>query len=560
MATVPATTNSSGKPQNELIEGLTNLSVLRQLGIMIGLAASVALGVYVVLWSMGEEYQPLYASLDRMDPNDVISVLQTNDIKYKIDDRSGALLVSSDQIYNARLKLAGAGIAPDGGFGYEILDKEQPLGTSQYMETARLKRGLEGELARTIASIRSVKSARVHLAVPKSSTFIREVRKPSASVFVDLYSGSGINAEQVRAIANLVASSVPDLEIDNVKVIDQNGKLLSVEERDEEVAAANRQLDYTRELESRLTQRVNGILGPLLGPDRFRAQVSADVDFTSVEQADEIFNPDLPAVRSEESIEESRTGGGVGGVPGALSNQPPGDAQAPVQATPVAGSEGVASQPGSSRNQTVRNYELDRTVSYTRHQVGRVRRLSVAVVVDNRVQTDAASGETTTVPVPQEELNRFKTLVENAVGFDALRGDSVEVVNASFIPSEPVAVEPNVELPIWQHPAIATYGKPAMGVLLFLLLVFGVLRPFMRSLADNSRAMREQEAQRALGEMAGLDAGLGDETVTLSGGDSLLLSGPNENQAAQITAVKGLVAEDPGRVAQVVKKWIAASE
>lgn len=559
MATVPATSNSPGRAQSDLLDGLSSLTVLRQLGLMIGLAASVALGGFIVVWSMGEDYQPLYASLDRMDPNDVLSVLQTNGIKHKVDEKSGALLVAADQMSDARLKLAGAGIAPDGSFGFEILDKEQPLGTSQFMENARFKRGLEGELARTVASIRSVKAARVHLAIPKASAFIRDPRKPSASVFVDLYTGSGINAEQVRAIANLVAFSIPELVVENVKVVDQNGKLLSVEEADIEVAAANRQMKYSHEVEASLLKRVNAILSPLLGADKFRAQVSADVDFTAVEQADEMFNPDLPAIRSEQSVEESRIGGGPGGVPGALSNQPPAEAQAPTNATAAAG-DSAAQKAGSSRSQTVRNYELDRTVSYTRHQVGRIRRLTVAVVVDNQLQAGPDGAAPTSVPIPQEQLDRYKTLVRNAVGFDPVRGDDVEVVNASFVAADVVADMPVEELPLWQHPAIAAYGNKLLGALLVLLLVFGVLRPLMRNLADNSRGVREQEAQRALGEMAGLGGNMGDETVTLSGGDSLLLSGPDEHHEQQINAVKGLVAEDPGRVAQVVKKWIAASE
>lgn len=560
MADVPLDTTAPARAQSDLFEGFSGLNILRQLGLMIGLAASIAIGFWVVLWSMGEDYQVLYADLDRMDPTDVVNILQTNEIGFKIDERTGALLVQSDQIYDARLKLAGSGISPDGTFGFELLDKEQPLGTSQFMENARFKRSLEGELARTIANIRAVRSARVHLAIPKESTFIRDRRTPTASVFVDLYSGIGVTDDQVLAIANLVASSIPSLSLENVTVVDQQGKLLSKFTEDEDMAMANKQLDYVQNVERRLSNRIGSILEPLLGEERFRAEVSADIDFTEVEQTDEIFNPDLPAIRSEQTVEEQRAGGGVGGIPGALTNQPPATGQAPEVALPGGGAEGGGGD-GSSRRQAVRNYELDRTISYTRHQMGRIRRLTVAVVVDDTVTTDAETGEKTFTPVPQEELDRLTILVRNAVGFDAARGDTVNVINTRFIPKEEMVEEPLPETPIWEQPAIQRYMRWAGALIVVIVLVFGLLRPIMKSLTDSAKEARELEAQRALGELSGdLGGDLGDETITLSGGDGLMLPGPDENYEQQVNAIKGLIAEDPGRVAQVVKSWVAASE
>jgi flagellar M-ring protein FliF len=381
--------------RNDLLQGMTSLNIFRQLGLMLGLAASVAIGFAVVLWSQGEDYMPLYADLDRINPNDVITILQTNEIAFKVDDKTGALLVAADQIHQARLKMAGAGINSDGSFGFELLDKEQPLGTSQFMESARFKRSLEGELARTITSIRSVRSTRVHLAIPKASAFIRDPRKPTASVFVDLYSGGGITNHQVRAIANLVASSIPELALENVTVVDQQGNLLSNFEESQELAVAHKQLDYTHKIEQRLVTRIQAILSPLLG-EGFHAEVSADIDFTRVEQTDELFSPEVTAVRSEQTLEESRANGAVGGIPGALSNQPPADGQAPEQVGAGAGGgEQAAGAKGTMRRQATRNYELDRTISHTRHQVGKLERLSVAVVVDNRVSTDSETGEQT---------------------------------------------------------------------------------------------------------------------------------------------------------------------
>ena len=561
MAALPAETEGSEAVarHSELFEGLSNLGLIRQLGLMIGLAASVAIGVAVVLWSQSEEYTPLYTNLDRMDPTDVLNVLQSSELKYKIDNNTGALLVQSDQIYDARLKMAGAGISPDGSFGFEILDKEQPLGTSQFMENARFKRGLEGELARTISSIRKVRSARVHLAIPKTSTFIRDTRRPTASVFLNLYSSPAINTEQVRAIVNLVASSIPELAMEDVTVVDQRGNLLSNFAVDESMAAANRQLEYTQQIEVGLVKRIHSILDPLLGTDKYRAEVSVDIDFTQVEQTDELFNPDLPSIRSEQTLEESRQGSGAGGVPGALSNQPPAEGRAPEEAA-VEGGTAVGGA-GSSRKQTVKNYELDRTISHTRHQVGRVRRLSVAVLVDNVSRVDAETGEKSSVSMSQEKIERLEVLVRSAVGFDVARGDSVEIINLASIPKELPVEIPVEETPIYQQPWVQNILKQLAGFLIVAFLIFGVLRPVMKSLTDSAKDIREVEAQRALGDLSGdLGGELADETVTLSGGDSMLLAGPNQEFEQQVNAVKGLVAEDPGRVAQVVKKWVASSE
>lgn len=555
MATAPADSGSS-VPQSAMFEGFSGLNLVRQLGLMIGLAASVAIGFAVVLWSQGEEYKPLYASLDKMDPSAVLTILDSNQIRYKVDEKSGALLVASNQIHDARIKLAGEGISADGSFGFELLEKEQSLGTSQFMENARFRRSLEGELARTITSIRAVRAARVHLAIPKSTAFVRDARRPTASIFVDLYSGVRITPTQVKAIANLVASSIPELALEDVTVVDQQGNLLSNFETDKTMEMANRQMAYAHELEARLVGRVNSILGRLLGDDKFRVEINANLDFTEVEQADEQYNPDLPAIRSEQTVEEGRTGGGAGGVPGALTNQPPADgAVAPV------GEAAGAAASGSSRRQAVRNYELDRTISYTRHQVGTIRRLSVAVVVDNINQKNPETGEMVSKPMKQEDLDRLAILVRDAIGFDAARGDSVSIINAEFIPEPEDLSVPMEALPFWQQDDMLSLIKKALGGLFVLFVIFGVLRPVMKNLTDNSRELRELEAQEALNDLsADLGGDLADETVTLSGGDSMLLTGPGQNYEQQINAVKGLIAEDPGRVAQVVKRWVNSGE
>ncbi|MGD8176775.1 flagellar basal-body MS-ring/collar protein FliF [Marinimicrobium sp. ARAG 43.8] len=543
---------------NDLIEGFSNLNLLRQAGLMVGLAASVAIGFAVVLWTQGEEYRPLLPDLDPRQSPDVVTILEQNKIPFRIDPSTGGLLVATDNMHTARIKLAQAGIPRDNSTGFELMDQEQPLGTSQFIESTRYHRAIEGELARTISSMNNVRGARVHLAIPKRSVFVREVREPRASVFVDVNPGRDMDASQVKAIVNLVSSSVAELKPDAVTIVDQRGELLSAKEENSELLLADRQREYTRRLEESFVQRVNRILEPVIGGDNFRAEVTADVDFTATEEAAETFNPDVPAIRSEQTLNESRIGGEEAGIPGALTNQPPGvNAEAPEQVDPETGEPQGEQARRQVRERATRNYELDRTVSYTRFQQGRLGRLSVAVVVDDKVQTDAGGAETRT-PWTDAELQRLEMLVRDAVGFSAARGDSVNVLNSPFR-ARNLGDFTAPEVPWWQQPWLFPYLKQAAGILVILLLIFGLLRPVLKSLArTGGRASEEEEARElAALEESGLGGydGLSDETVTLTGG-ALGLPGPEESYEQQLNAVKGLVADDPGRVAQVVKSWI----
>lgn len=566
------------------LENLSQMPMLRQIGLLVGLAASVAIGFAVVLWSQQPDYRPLYGSLSGMDTKQVMETLAAADIPYNVEPNSGALLVKAEDVSRARLKLAAAGVAPsDGNVGFEILDKEQGLGTSQFMEATRYRRGLEGELARTISALSNVKAARVHLAIPKSSVFVRDERKPSASVLVELYPGRSLEAGQVMAIVNLVATSVPELDKSQVTVVDQKGNLLSSQLENTELTVAGKQFDYSRRMEALMTQRVHNILQPVLGNDRYKAEVSADVDFSAVESTAEQFNPDQPALRSEQSVNEQRSSSsGPQGVPGALSNQPPGPATAP-QTTgggaagaaaaiqpgqplldangqqvmdPATGQPMLAPYPADKRIQSTKNFELDRSISHTRQQQGRLTRLSVAVVVDDQVKIDPANGNTTTVPWSAEDLSRFTRLVQDAVGFDASRGDSVSVINVPFAADRGETI---AEIPFYSQPWFWDIVKQVLGVLFILVLVFGVLRPVLNNITGGGK-QSASDSDMELGGMIGLDGELANDRVSLGGPQSILLPSPSEGYDAQLNAIKSLVAEDPGRVAQVVKEWINADE
>ncbi|MDO3382596.1 flagellar basal-body MS-ring/collar protein FliF [Gilvimarinus algae] len=560
-ADVPAEVSErSPRSGSDLVEGFSNLTLLRQVGLMIGLAASVAIGFYAVLWSQGEDYKPLYGSLDRLDSSQVVDILEQNQIPYKIEPSTGALLVTTENIHTARMKLAEMGIGSNQSVGFELLEKEQALGTSQFIENARYHRSLEGELARTIMSIHTVRTARVHLALPKRSVFVRDARKPTASVFLEVYPGREVEPRQVKAIANLVASSISELKNEDVTVIDQHGNLLSTGEDSPELILADKQRQYTENLEDSLLTRVNSILEPVVGSGNFRAEVSAAVDFTAVEQAQEIYDDEQPAVRSEHTQNERRIGeNALGGIPGALTNQPPADGAAPQQIDPATGLPVQETPVQHSREDVTRNYEVDRTISYTRRQQGNIERLSVAVVLDDKMGTNA-EGEAVREPWTEQELERLTMLVRDAVGFSAARGDSVNVVNSPFFARTEAEAEV-VELPWWQQEWLIPYIKPLVGFLLILALIFGLLRPVLKTIArSGSEAADEEEArQLAALEAAGLGGDLSGDSVTLTGG-AVALPGPEEGYEQQLNAIKGLIAEDPGRVAQVVKSWINKDE
>ncbi|MGM0633472.1 MAG: flagellar basal-body MS-ring/collar protein FliF, partial [Pseudomonadota bacterium] len=480
---------------------------------------------------------------------ELISALETEGATFRVDPGSGVVLVPSERVSALRLAVAGAGVSRDNGYGYESLDQEQGLGTSQFMEMNRYRRSQEGELQRTIASMRNVQSARVHLATPERSVFMRTERQPSASVMLNLRSGRQLTETQVQAITSLVASSVPDMVADSVTVVDQNGNLLSGRDRDPEMVIAAEQFEYVRRFEDTLMERISRILHPVVGPGRFTAEVNASVDFTRIERAEEQFNPDRSALRSEQSLRESGEGLDAGGIPGALSNQPPGDAEVVAQETAVdeAADEDEPATVGRSREQSTRNYELDRTISYTNFDPVNLERITVAVVLDER------SGEGATA-WNEQELEQIRSLVRDAIGFDEQRGDRVTVLNQQF-----ASVEVGTEeaLPWWQDSWVNSTVRQLAAGLFVLALVFGVLLPVLRRLASGGRDGRSLTERSEAGEFADLDLESGsDPSVTLSGGDDVLLPGPEEGYERQLNAVRSLVADDPARVAQVVKQWI----
>lgn len=519
-------------------QAASRLPLLRQLGLLAGLAASIALGVGAVLWSQSPDFRMLYPNLADKDQAQVAAELQKANIPYRLDPATGGVLVPAKHLHDARLKLAAAGLPRGSTGGFELIEEGSSFGTSQLMETARHQRALEGELARTIMAMNHVQAARVHLALPRTSVFARNRQPASASVLVSLHPGRTLDEGQVAAIVHLVAASVPNLDPARVTVADQRGRLFAGAGRAHELALTSTQFEYTRKLEDTYVKRIEDILTPIIGPGGVRAQVAMDIDFTITEQTQERFKPESSVVRSEQ-IAEERTlpGSGAGGIPGALSNQPPAPATVPEAARAAAaatvGAAAVAVEANTSRRAT-RNYELDKTISHTRAAPGQLRRLSVAVVVDNK-QVLNDDGEIERQPLAPEEIDRLTALVKDAVGFRADRGDTVQLVNTPF--TQPPEPEEPEEPSFLAQPWLWSAGKQALAGLFVFFLVFGVLRPMLKGLASQPVPVTEPGALPS-GAHAALPSGASYES--------------------HLGTARQVAAQDPRRVAQVVKNWVSA--
>lgn len=542
------------------LSGVMRITAVRQALILVGVAAAVAVGLAVVLWSQEPDYRQLYGNLDGSGSAEVAGALRAAGIDYRLNTDTGAVLVPASALHDARLELASQGLPQTAGDGMELLREQSGFGVSQFMESARYQHALETELARTISHLGAVRDARVHLALPRQTTFIRDQRKASASVLLQLYRNRELEADQATAIVNLVASSVSELASSDVTLIDQNGRLLSSGDGEGADMRTSDPFDEQRKLEAVYKRRIEELLTPLVGPGRVRAQVVADLDFTVTEETRESYDPDRAVVRSEQVSEERRVAGGAvaAGIPGALSNQPPQTGGEPA----VEAAAENAAEPVDTVSSSTRNYEVDRTITRIRPERGAIERLSVAVLVDGGSRPgDAAGGAAAgdpagatgdsaaaSEPLSAAEIERYTALVKEAVGFNETRGDSVVVVNAAFRDlSEPSAVEPPA---LWEQPALRGVLKQVLGAALVLILAFGLVRPMLRSLlAGNPGSSGEYLEAGA--------AAAGGGAARLSGSRPAL-GGPGFDE--KVAAAKNITGHDPARVAQVVRKWVAANE
>src|ERR1700723_2480043 len=453
--------------------GLADIPGLKQAGLLAGVAAAVAAAIWLVLWSQGQNYTVLYGQLSERESGQVMDALTAAGIEFKLNP-SGAVSVPESKVQEARIRLASQGLPQSDAMGIEMIQKESALGNSTMMESARYQSVLETELARTIMKVQGVQSARVHLALPKPSVFLQDAHKATASVMLSLYPGRRLEPGQVAAIVHLVASSVPELGASDVTLVDQAGSLLNSPDENSESAASTRQLEYTHKLEGSYQRRLIELLAPPVGAGRVRATVTADLDFTVTEETHENYDPQKTAVRSEQTSSESRKGGdGAEGIPGALSNQPPGTSGAPVipgaatpgnpltPPNPATGAASTASSgPSSSSQRSTRNFEVDRTLSYVKQPVGTLKRLNVGVVLDDWQKVDA-DGKVTTSPMSDTDIKRFSQLIKESIGLKDERGDQINVLNQAF--KNNVALPPVDGLPLWQQPWLTQLAKKIVG-------------------------------------------------------------------------------------------------
>ena len=528
------------------LRGFLQIPAVRQVTILLGVAAAVAAGFAIVLWSQQPGFVSLYSELDNTDAAQVVDALRAADIDYKLNPSSGSVMVPESKLHAARLELASQGLPEGGAAGMDSLREQPTFGQSQFRETALYQHALEAELARTISFIGSVRDARVHLALPKQSAFIRDRKPSSASVMLSMYRGRELESDQAASIVNLVASSVPNLNPDNITVIDQHGRLLSSAGEDWEDRVTASQFKIAERVENNYKRRIEALLTPLVGPGRVKAEVVADMDFTVTEETRESFDPANSALISESITqnESSSSDGDAGGVPGALSNQPP-------EAGGVETVEAATAEVSKSASSSTRNFEVDRTISHTRPQMGSIRRLSIAVLVDDSPEAaidavaDAEADDQADAPagLTQAQIDQYTALIREAVGFDAARGDTVAVVSAAF---RPVPEGPEAEPPgFLDNPVITDSLRLILGAALALALGFGLVRPMLKSLLE---ANAQGAAQIAAGGPMPMVS-----TVAMGAPNAAI---PPPSYDEKIAAAKNISATDPAKVAQVVKKWV----
>ena len=556
---------------NEKRSGFSNF-IQSGFGLNIALGAGIALAIGIMaavfMWSMKTaDYRVLLSNYSDRDGGAIVAALSQMAVPYKFSEDGGTILVPSGQVYDARLKLAAQGLPRGGNIGFELMEN-QKMGTSQFIEQVNYQRAQEGELARTINSIGSVASSRVHLAIPKPSVFVREKQFPTASVMVNLQPGRALDMGQVNAIVHLVSSSIPELPAKNVTVVDQNGSLLSARTSDsnDPNKLDPSQLKYVRDIQDNLNRRIEAILTPLLGEGNVKAQVAAEVNFATVEKATETYspnsNPEKNTIRSQKSNESTSSDPVKGGIPGAASNQ--------AGAAPAAGAGAGAAT--NAKRENIVNYEVDKVVSYTKEPVGGIKRLAVAVVVNLKPSVDA-EGKTTQKPLTDEEKAQVTALIKEAVGFSQDRGDTINLTNSEFKQVEKVDIP---EEAFWKPYANLSTAKTvlqylATAIVLFLLYS-KVLKPLMTRMTNASVGGNFAFGSAGAGA-AGFAGGVGgagaagaeqeeeeeevDEELDAEAKKIASdLSGLGRNSGSDLKAVQKFGAQNPKAVAAVVKDWI----
>ncbi|MDP4537537.1 flagellar basal-body MS-ring/collar protein FliF [Alkalimonas collagenimarina] len=545
---------NSGDQQEQksgFIGSLGGTDTLRQVTMVIALTICLAIALLIIMWARQPEMRPLgtFATEELIQ---TLDHLDAQKVKYKLE--GNVIYVPENEFQSIRLGMTRSGLAQDPQTGTDILMQDSGFGVSQRLETERLKHSREQQLARTIEELQSISRARVLLAIPPENVFARRQRMPSATVLVTARGGRVIRDSEVDAIVDIVASAVQSLEPSRVTVTDQNGRLLNSGSQDGASARSRREHEMERSREEEYRNKIDSILMPVLGYGNYTAQVDLVMDFTTVEQTQQRFNPDLPAIRSEMSIEESSVGGLSGGIPGALSNQPPMPSAIPEQAV-GGGAQPVV--PGRNHRESTRNYELDTTISHTSQQSGVIRRLSVSVAVDYRTGVNA-DGEPEPQPRTQAEIANIRRLLQGSIGYDVQRGDSIEVVSVPFTRTEMEAAD---TVYFYEEDWFIRLVRLVVAGLVIVVLILSVVRPMLRKLIypEDTKDAYDEDA------LGGLD--LGDDTIDMLKSsfdesavgfaeDGTLMLPDLHGDEDLLKAVRALVANEPELSALVVRNWL----
>lgn len=564
-------------PVERLRDAFNRLGSQQKLAFMVATAAIIALIIGAILWSRQPDWKILFSNLNEKDGGTIVSVLEQQNIPHRYSE-NGALQVPADRVHDIRLKLASQGLPRGGMVGFELMEN-QKFGISQFAEQVNYQRGLEGELARTIQSIGAVQSARVHLAIPKPSVFVREEQKPTASVMLNVYPGRTLEGAQIAGITHLVSSSVPQLPVSNVTVIDQTGALLSqLKNKLTEAGLDATQVKYVRDIEGSIIRRIEDILKPMLGDENFKVQVAADIDFSQSEQTAESYRPnntpETTAIRSRQTNESASVNQSAGGVPGALTNQPPVPATAPLTQPATGPSPGQPAKPGdiqgrldaagvtaplnavgqpinTTKNATV-NFEVDKTIRHTKQGMGDIRRLSAAIVINHRKDVDK-NGQPINKPIPEPEMKQINELVREAMGFNKERGDSISVANAPFTAGE----KTDGAIPLWKDPETISYAKDILKYLMIVLIVaflfLKVIQPSLKTMFPSAAEQRAAATAEGVADaaghvkIAGLEGEPGEDHVRI------------DHYAAKVQKARDIAGADPKAVANIIKDWMGSN-
>jgi flagellar M-ring protein FliF len=538
------------------MDSIGSAEMMRQMALVVVLVICVVIAIFIFLWAQEPDFRPL-AKMETQELIETLDYMDANQIEYRLEGNT--VYVRSDEFQNVRLGMTRQGLTNSSDTGSDIIMQDMGFGVSQRVEMERLKHAREQQIASTIEDMSSIQKARVLLAMPKENVFARREKKASATVVLTAKRGAVISGEEVDAVVDIVASAVQNMEPSKVTVTDSNGRLLNSGSQDSLSSRARKEYEIERQREQEYLEKIDAILIPVLGIGNYTAQADVSMDFTAMEQTQRSYNPDLPAVRSEMVIEENSVGGGVGGIPGALTNQPPLNSNIPEQAN-GAGSQ-QTTMPGRTAKESTRNYELDTTISHTKKQTGVIRRLSVSVAVDY-AQVAGEDGSITPEPRKQEALLNIRRLLQGGIGFDVTRGDSLEVVSVPFTRMDTGAVE---DVPLWEQPGFLPILKLVVGGLVIMVLIIFVIRPMLRRLInpDESKDVEDFDADE------GLD--LGDDTISMLSTEfdegqvgfapdgSLMLPDLHKDEDV-LKAVRALVANEPELSAQVVKGWLMQDE